>query len=130
MDIDEARAEVSRIFDAPLEALTEGRRLSVVPGVPEGEWDLPAPDREALWSHGLPPARDDSLYGLVADYQSAREPELVTDGSRLYGIGGSARPGWPRARVRARCWPCRRSHTTKSTRSSSTCFRTACARSC
>ncbi|MFD0746418.1 hypothetical protein ACFQ1L_34680 [Phytohabitans flavus] len=55
MDIDEARAEVSRIFDAPLEALTEGRRLSVVPGVPEGEWDLPAPDREALWSHGLPP---------------------------------------------------------------------------
>jgi hypothetical protein len=99
MDIDEARAEVLRVLDADLEALTDGQRLSVVPGVPEDDWDLPAADRRALWSYGLPPARDDELFGVVGDYQSAPEPELEAEGERLYALGRfgearlAARPG-------------------------------------
>jgi hypothetical protein len=85
--IDEARARVRRILDADLEALTKGRRLSVVPAVAEENWDLPDPDRRALWSYGLPPPRDDARYGIVGDYQSGREPELEADGSGLYSIG-------------------------------------------
>jgi hypothetical protein len=98
-DIDEARAEVRRVLDADLEALTDGQRLSVVPGVAEDDWELPEPDRRALWSYGLPPARDDELIGVVGDYQSAPEPELEVDGARMYRLGAfgearlAARPG-------------------------------------
>jgi hypothetical protein len=97
-DIDEARAEVRRILDADLEALTDRQRLSVVPGVAAGDWDLPAPCRRALWTHGLPPAREDGLIGVAGDFQAAREPELAYGDSRLYAIGTSGA-----ARLAAEC---------------------------
>jgi hypothetical protein len=84
---EEARAEVSRILDAELDALTEHRRLSVLPARAEEAWDLPPADRRLLWSYGLPLPRDDELTGAFGDFQTGYQPELRDGNDRLYLLG-------------------------------------------
>jgi hypothetical protein len=87
MDPDVARVEVFRILDASLDELTEAGQLSVLPTIDRDSWDLPEPDRIALWRHGLPPTRNDEMIGVVGRFQTDREPTLEEGGSRLYLLG-------------------------------------------
>ncbi|MDQ1044409.1 SUKH-4 family immunity protein [Streptomyces sp. V4I2] len=87
MNADEARAEVARILGANLGELTDGGRLAVVPSIPPDDWELTETDRQALWSHGLPPARQDEILTVIGDYQQGVRPELEEDGTPLYRLG-------------------------------------------
>ena len=101
-DIAAVHAEVSRILDADLRALTDRQRLSVVPPVARGDWDLPEPDATTLWTYGLPPARDDDLFGVVGSYQSEPAPALDLDGWTDGGPGGYLLGTFGEARIAAR----------------------------
>lgn len=87
MNSNEARAEVSRILEADLDALTGNGHLSLVPPVPSDAWDLPRSDKAMLWAHGLPGPRSDGRYGIAASYQSGKAPESEHGESRFYRLG-------------------------------------------
>ncbi|GAA3681890.1 hypothetical protein GCM10022224_052730 [Nonomuraea antimicrobica] len=86
MNTDEARAEVRRILAADLADLV-GDGRSLLPPVGRDDWALPRQDKDLLWRHGLPGPRDDGRYGISADYQRGKEPELEREGSAYYRVG-------------------------------------------
>jgi hypothetical protein len=87
LDLTATKSEVGRILDASLADLTEAGRLSVLPPVPAGTWDMSDDDTAALWTHGLPPTRDDDLLGVVAAFQATARPEATLGDAGLYVLG-------------------------------------------
>jgi hypothetical protein len=79
------RDAISRILASPLADLTDSGRLSSFPEVPPREWRLPD-DSESLWTHGLPPARDDGLLGVAAEFQTSLDPEEAINTTCLYRL--------------------------------------------
>ncbi|MFI0446608.1 hypothetical protein [Actinomadura sp. 6N118] len=85
MNFAAARDAISRILASPLADLTESGHLSSFPEVRPREWHLPN-DSELLWTHGLPPARDDGLLGVAAEFQTTIDPEEAIDTTRLFRL--------------------------------------------
>lgn len=78
-----ARTAVERVLDADLHDLTRAGGLPVLPALPD-RWRLSDESRRALASHGLPPAREDGLLGVVGAFQDSAEPVPGPDGTAVY----------------------------------------------
>ena len=55
----------------------------MLPALPD-RWRLSDESRRALASHGLPPAREDGLLGVVGAFQDSAEPVPGPDGTAVY----------------------------------------------
>lgn len=86
MDFTGIRDKVGSVLSSPLAELNESGRLSRFPSVRPQDWHLTADDTDALWTHGLPPEREDGLLGVTAAFQTAVEPEEAINDLRLYRI--------------------------------------------
>ncbi|GAA3608646.1 hypothetical protein GCM10022419_111990 [Nonomuraea rosea] len=88
MDLATTTTQVTEILNASLDDLTGSGRLSTLPPVPWGTWELPGGDTTALWTYGLPPDRDDGLLGVGAAFQDNTRPDEAIGDFSLYLLGG------------------------------------------
>ena len=90
MDLEEANARVDEILAASQEWLTRNSELSIFP--PQSFLDWKVPGIDPVGRLGLPPAVNDNLLRVTADFQLDSIPTLDDD---LFGIAryGTARIG-------------------------------------